>query len=109
MELAPGKLEKNLPGGKGVLAALLKEFRNCEFNGMIHTSVYRGDDAADGILLFRNGKEIVAGHLAGRNATNGTRLQVTPPGPSQSRGPGARDRAPAPPPPWPLARPDRPP
>jgi len=73
MELAPGKLEKNLPGGKGVLAALLKEFRNCEFNGMIHTSVYRGDDAADGILLFRNGKEIVAGHLAGRNATNGAR------------------------------------
>ncbi|HYS71910.1 MAG TPA: hypothetical protein VEM95_05765, partial [Thermoplasmata archaeon] len=63
MELPPGKLERNLPGGRGVLAGLLKDLRNGDFNGMIHTSVYRGEDPADGILLFRNGKEILAGHL----------------------------------------------
>src|SRR2546427_3630482 len=71
MDLPPGKLERNLPGGKGVLAGLLDELRDGAFNGMIHTSVYRGDDAADGILLFRNGKEILAGHLMGEGATNG--------------------------------------
>jgi len=72
MELPPGKLEKNLPGGKGVLAALLKELRNGEFNGMIHTPIHRGDTSADGVLL-RNGKEIIAGHPAGETATNVTR------------------------------------
>ena len=71
MDLPPGKLEKNLPGGKGVLAALVDEAHDGAFNGMIHTSVYRGDDPADGVLLLRNGREILAGHLLGETATNG--------------------------------------
>src|SRR3972149_2546335 len=71
MELPPGKLERKLVGGKGVLEELLRELRGGKFNGRVHTTVYRGEDQADGILLLQNGKEVIAGHLVGEIAITG--------------------------------------
>ncbi|MBI4416715.1 MAG: hypothetical protein HY557_07010, partial [Euryarchaeota archaeon] len=62
MELPPGKLKRKLAGGKGVLDELLRELRTDAFNGFVRTSVYRGDAPADGVLVFQNGREILAGH-----------------------------------------------
>ncbi len=62
MELPPGKLERRLPGGLGVLADVIRDLHKGKFTGAIRSSVYRGEDEANGALVFRRGREVLAGH-----------------------------------------------
>src|SRR3990172_1671381 len=67
MELPPGRVERISDGGPDALRAILADLRSMKFNGILKTSVFRGDTPSQGILVFREGDGVLAEH---RGATD---------------------------------------
>src|SRR6267143_1960269 len=62
MEVPPGRAERISDGGPEAIRALLKELRAMKFNGLLKTSVYRGDTPSQGVLVLRGGDGVLAEH-----------------------------------------------
>ncbi len=73
MEVPPGRVERIADGGLETIRAILVDLRAMKFNGLLRTSVFRGDVPAQGVLVLRDGEGVLAEHrsnvdLAGRKA-----------------------------------------
>ena len=62
MEVPPGRVERISDGGSDALRAILADLRTMKFNGILRTSVFRGDVPSQGLLVFRNGDGVLAEH-----------------------------------------------
>src|SRR6267378_7845655 len=62
MEVPPGRAERISDGGPEAIRALLRELRAMKFNGLLKTSVYRGDTPSLGVLVLRGGEGVLAEH-----------------------------------------------
>ena len=67
MELPPGRVERIADGGADAIRAILADLRSMKFNGLLKTSVFRGDTPSQGVLVFRGGDGVLAEH---RGATD---------------------------------------
>src|SRR6266566_4855777 len=73
MEVPPGRVERIADGGAAAIRSILEELRAMKFNGLLKTSVFRGDVPSEGVLVLRDGDGVLAEHrssvdLAGRPA-----------------------------------------
>src|SRR6266487_1384460 len=73
MEVPPGRVERIADGGPEAIRSILAELRAMKFNGLLKTSVFRGDVPSQGVLVLRDGDGVLAEHrsnvdLAGRPA-----------------------------------------
>src|SRR2546429_9085125 len=62
MEVPPGRVEQISDGGPEAIRALLAELRAMKFNGLLKTSVVRGETPAEGVLVLRGGDGVLAEH-----------------------------------------------
>ncbi|HYY47072.1 MAG TPA: hypothetical protein VFA17_00125, partial [Thermoplasmata archaeon] len=62
MEVPPGRVERISDGGAETIRAILAELRAMKFNGVLKTSVYRGDTPSQGVLVLRGGDGVLAEH-----------------------------------------------
>src|SRR5205814_8553135 len=62
MEVPPGRVEQISDGGPEAIRALLAELRAMKFNGLLKTSVVRGETPAVGVLVLRGGDGVLAEH-----------------------------------------------
>src|SRR5712691_1577270 len=73
MEVPPGRVERISDGGEEAIRSILAELRAMKFNGLLKTSVFRGDTPSQGVLVLRSGDGVLAEHrsqvdIAGRAA-----------------------------------------
>src|SRR3990170_123347 len=73
MEVPPGRVERISDGGSEAIRAILAELRAMKFNGLLKTSVFRGDTPSQGVLVLCEGDGVLAEHrssvdLVGREA-----------------------------------------
>src|SRR5437667_4313820 len=73
MEVPPGRVERIADGGPEAIRSILAELRAMKFNGLLKTSVFRGDTLSQGIMVLRGGDGVLAEHrsqvdVAGRSA-----------------------------------------
>ena len=73
MEVPPGRVERISDGGAEAIRSILAELRAMKFNGLLKTSVFRGDTPSQGLLVLREGDGVLAEHrsnvdLVGRDA-----------------------------------------
>src|SRR2546428_12541982 len=62
MEVPPGRVERIADGGPEAIRAILAELRAMKFNGLLKTSVFRGDTPSHGVLVLRGGDGVLAEH-----------------------------------------------
>src|SRR3989442_8022187 len=62
MEVPPGRVERIADGGPEVIRSILAELRAMKFNGVLKTSVFRGDTPSQGVLVLRRGDGVLAEH-----------------------------------------------
>src|SRR2546428_6346473 len=62
MEVPPGRVERIADGGPEAIRAILAELRAMKFNGLLRTSVFRGDTPSQGVLVLRGGDGVLAEH-----------------------------------------------
>src|SRR5512136_1768974 len=62
MEVPPGRVERISDGGAEAIRAILADLRATKFNGILKTSVFRGDVPSQGLLVFRSGDGVLAQH-----------------------------------------------
>src|SRR3989442_787580 len=62
MEVPPGRVERIADGGPEVIRSILAELRAMKFNGILKTSVFRGDTPSQGVLVLRRGDGVLAEH-----------------------------------------------
>src|SRR5882762_3534032 len=62
MEVPPGRVERIADGGPEAIRSILSELRAMRFNGLLRTSVYRGDTPSRGVLVLRKGDGVLAQH-----------------------------------------------
>src|SRR2546430_4946888 len=62
MEVPPGRVERISDGGEEAIRAILAELRAMKFNGLLKTSVFRGDIPSQGVLVLRGGDGVLAEH-----------------------------------------------
>src|SRR3989442_8709689 len=62
MEVRPGRVERIADGGPEVIRSILAELRAMKFNGMLKSSVFRGDTPSQGVLVLRRGDGVLAEH-----------------------------------------------
>jgi len=62
MEVPPGRVERIADGGPEAIRAILAELRAMKFNGLLKTSVFRGDTPSRGVLVLRGGDGVLAEH-----------------------------------------------
>src|SRR5437870_4334392 len=62
MEVPPGRVERISDGGEEAIRAILAELRAMKFNGLLKTSVFRGDTPSQGVLVLRGGDGVLAEH-----------------------------------------------
>ncbi|HKW42592.1 MAG TPA: hypothetical protein VJP06_00255, partial [Thermoplasmata archaeon] len=62
MEVPPGRVERISDGGPEAVRSILAELRAMKFNGILRTSVFRGDTPAQGLLVLRDGDGVLAEH-----------------------------------------------
>jgi hypothetical protein len=62
MEVPPGRVERVSDGGPEAVRTVLADLRSARFNGLLKTSVFRGDVPAQGVLVFRDGDGVLAEH-----------------------------------------------
>src|SRR3989441_318899 len=62
MEVPPGRVERISDGGEEAIRAILAELRSMKFNGLLKTSVFRGDTPSQGVLVLRGGDGVLAEH-----------------------------------------------
>src|SRR5438093_2150933 len=67
MEVPPGRVERIADGGPEAIRSILAELRAMKFNGVLKTSVFRGDTPSQGVLVLRRGDGVLAEH---RSATD---------------------------------------
>src|SRR2546425_11280098 len=60
MEVPPGRVERIADGGPEAIRAILAELRAMKFNGLLKTSVFRGDTPSQGVLVLRGGDRVLA-------------------------------------------------
>src|SRR6266705_6035729 len=75
MEVPPGRVERIADGGAAAIRSILEELRAMKFNGLLRTSVFRGDVPSQGVLVLRDGDGVLAEHrsnvdIAGRPAVS---------------------------------------
>jgi len=73
MEVPPGRVERIADGGPEAIRTILAELRAMKFNGLLKTSVFRGDTPSQGVLVLRDGDGVLAEHrsnldVVGRDA-----------------------------------------
>ncbi|TLZ44201.1 MAG: hypothetical protein E6K19_05130, partial [Methanobacteriota archaeon] len=62
MEVPPGRVERISDGGAETIRSILAELRAMKFNGLLKTSVFRGDTPSQGVLVLRGGDGVLAEH-----------------------------------------------
>src|SRR5467141_841711 len=62
MEVPPGRVERIADGGPEAIRSILAELRAMKFNGVLKTSVFRGDTPSQGVLVLRGGDGVLAEH-----------------------------------------------
>src|SRR3972149_4082129 len=62
MEVPPGRIERIAGGGEAALKGILADVRSMRFNGVLRTSVFRGDVPSQGVVVFRDGDGVLAEH-----------------------------------------------
>src|SRR3989442_13011003 len=62
MEVPTGRVERIADGGPEAIRAILAELRAIKFNGLLKTSVFRGDTPSQGVLVLRGGDGVLAEH-----------------------------------------------
>src|SRR2546428_2593504 len=62
MEVPPGRVERIADGGPEAIRSILAELRAMKFNGVLKTSVFRGDTPSQGVLVLRRGDGVLAEH-----------------------------------------------
>src|SRR5205823_1679069 len=58
----PGRVERISDGGAETIRSILAELRAMKFNGLLKTSVFRGDTPSQGVLVLRGGDGVLAEH-----------------------------------------------
>src|SRR5574340_920300 len=71
MEVPPGRVERIADGGTEAIRTILAELRASKFNGILRTSVFRGDVPSQGLLVFRNGDGVLAQHRSAEDVEGG--------------------------------------
>src|SRR2546427_1985921 len=62
MEVPRGRVERIADGGREAIRPILAELRAMKFNGVLKTSVFRGDTPSQGVLVLRRGDGVLAEH-----------------------------------------------
>src|SRR5688572_20702428 len=62
MDVPPGRVERISDGGEETIRTILAELRAMRFNGVLKTSVFRGDTPSQGVLVMRGGEGVLAEH-----------------------------------------------
>src|SRR3989442_2291326 len=62
MERPRGRVERIAAGGPEAIRSILAELRAMKFNGVLKTSVFRGDTPSQGVLVLRRGDGVLAEH-----------------------------------------------
>src|SRR6059058_4104122 len=62
MEVPPGRVERISDGGEEAIRAILAELRAMKFNGLLKTSVFRGDTPSQGVLVLPGWDGVLAEH-----------------------------------------------
>src|SRR5256884_2211992 len=62
MEVPPGRVERIADGGPEAIRAMIADLRAMKFNGLLKTSVFRGDTPSQGVLVLRGGDGVLAEH-----------------------------------------------
>src|SRR5206468_1053484 len=62
MEVPPGRVERIADGGPEAIRSILAELRAMKFNGVLKTSVFRGDTPSQGVFVLRRGSGVLAEH-----------------------------------------------
>src|SRR5256884_264712 len=62
MEVPPGRVERISDGGEEAIRAMIADLRAMKFNGLLKTSVFRGDTPSQGVLVLRGGDGVLAEH-----------------------------------------------
>src|SRR3989442_5368585 len=75
MEVPPGRVERIADGGPEVIRSILAELRAMKFNGLLKTSVFRGDTPSQGILVLRGGDGGLAEHRSQVDVSGQAALQ----------------------------------
>src|SRR5437773_10545425 len=60
MEVPPGRVERISDGGEEAIRAIFAELRAMKINGLLKTSVFRGDTPSQGVLVLRGGDALLA-------------------------------------------------
>src|SRR3989442_15638136 len=89
MEVPPGRVERIADGGPEAIRSILAELRAMKFNGVLKTSVFRGDTPSHGVLVLRRGEGVLAEH---RSAVAVAADEEPPPRPKDA-GSGRAPRA----------------
>src|SRR5207245_566629 len=75
MEVPPGEVERIADGGPEAIRSILAELRAMKFNGLLKTSVFRGDTPSQGILVLRGGDGVLAEHRSQVDVSGQAALQ----------------------------------
>src|SRR2546422_8807814 len=75
MEVPPGRVERIADGGPEAIRAILAELRAMKFNGLLRTSVFRGDTPSQGVLVLRGGGGVLAEHRSPVDVSGQAALQ----------------------------------
>src|SRR3989441_12917637 len=75
MEVPPGRVERIADGGPEAIRAILAELRAMKFNGLLKTSVFRGDTPSQGVLVLRGGGGGPAEHRSQGDVSGQAALQ----------------------------------
>src|SRR2546427_4068609 len=75
MEVPPGRVERIADGGPEAIRAILAELRAMKFNGLLKTSVFRGDTPSQGVLVLRGGDGVLAEHRSQVDVSGQAALQ----------------------------------
>src|SRR2546427_579033 len=75
MEVPPGRVERIADGGPEAIRAILAELRAMRFNGLLKTSVFRGDTPSQGVLVLRGGDGVLAEHRSQVDVSGQAALQ----------------------------------
>ena len=67
MEVPPGRVERISDGGTEAVRSILADLRASKFNGILKTSVFRGDVPSQGLLVFREGDGVLAQHRSAQD------------------------------------------
>jgi len=72
MEVPPGRVERISDGGSEALRQILSDLHGMKFNGVLRTSVFRGDVPSQGVLVFRDGDGVLAEHRGAEDVLGAT-------------------------------------